>query len=675
MLAIAYRLGRELSVRSWWGAVCVAVLAGYGAVASAQATTDATDIVLVLDASGSMYNELDDGRLRITAAKEALATFISRLPSSQDLNVGLRVYGSQMLALEDGACEDSLLTVPVAPVDRELLLTSVQGTEPLGATPIAYSLALAAEDLATATGRKLIVLVTDGEESCGGDLRAVADRLAGAGFEVDLHIIGLDLTPQAQRSFEGIGTFQSANSAAELAAALGRAVELPAGPAGVLVTVHLTRGGSPATEGAAVRFVDALSGAEHALMEVGPGEFETQLPTGSYSGLVSDAFAGTPLTFAGLNVAADADNEFAFELEPAFEVELVVTPVDPIMGGRVTVSFAGATAGSEAWLTVAPVTAPDERLLAVQGVRGAGGSAEVVVPFEESQLEARYHLLLPEGGTRVVGRSAPFVARRVEASLVAPAEVASGASFAVAWEGPGNQGDMLTVASPGAEPNGSLTSTFTLFGNPGTLTAPIDPGSYEIRYVAGSGGGVLATATLEVVASGVGVSAPTEVMAGTNVLVSWQGPDGPGDMVVFAPQGSADGTFQSYGFTAWGPELELVAPVEPGVHEVRYVSGAERRVLASTTVNVTEAVVTLDAPEEVEAGAVFIVTWTGPNGSGDRVSLARQDAPAGEDVSVAFTLWGPSLELMAPETPGTYELRYVSGFSATTLHSVVIRVR
>src|SRR5690606_18215596 len=183
-------------------------------------------------------------------AKEALASFISRLPDAADLNVGLRIYGSQMMALDAGACEDSLLTVPLETVDRELLLTTVQGTEPMGATPIAYSLERAAEDLAGAAGRKLIVLVTDGEESCGGDVRAVAERLASEGFEIDLHIIGLALDERAARSFEGIGTFENANSAAELAAALVRAVELPAAE-GLRVTVRLTRDGQPATDGAA----------------------------------------------------------------------------------------------------------------------------------------------------------------------------------------------------------------------------------------------------------------------------------------------------------------------------------------------------------------------------------------------------------------------------------------
>lgn len=143
-------------------ALLVAVAAALAWGAAQPPDAGRTDVVLVLDASGSMFNELPDGRLRITAAKEALAAFVGRLPGSAGLNVGLRVYGARTMALDPDACLDSELVVPVAGLEREMLLRTVQGTEPRGATPIAYSLERAAEDLQAATGRKQIVLVTDG---------------------------------------------------------------------------------------------------------------------------------------------------------------------------------------------------------------------------------------------------------------------------------------------------------------------------------------------------------------------------------------------------------------------------------------------------------------------------------------------------------------------------------
>ena len=187
--------------------------------------------------------------------------------------------------------------------------------------------------------------------------------------------------------------------------------------------------------------------------------------------------------------------------------------------------------------------------------------------------------------------------------------------------------------------------------------------------------GMLAALPLLVTASVVSVTAPAEVMGGSNVSVTWEGPDGTGDMVAFAPEGAPSETFMSTAFTVWGPSLELVAPVQPGTYEVRYLSGSERSVLASVPVTVTEPTVELRAPAEVASGAVFTVEWTGPDGAGDYVALARPGSPDWEYLNVAFTAWGPTLELTAPEEPGAYEVRYFSGFARITLSRVAVQVR
>ena len=180
-------------------------------------------IQLVLDASGSMWNKLADGRYRIVAAKDVLTQLVSSLPEQEGLNVGLRVYGANHWASDPGACEDSQLVVPMEGVDRDRLLATVRETEALGATPIALSLELAAQDF-PAAGRKVIVLITDGIESCRSDLREVAERLRQQGVDVDLRIIGIDLDASARAAFEGLGTFENATSAADLLGAMKRAV-------------------------------------------------------------------------------------------------------------------------------------------------------------------------------------------------------------------------------------------------------------------------------------------------------------------------------------------------------------------------------------------------------------------------------------------------------------------
>jgi Ca-activated chloride channel homolog len=277
-----------------------------------------------------MFLTLPDGQYRITAAKAALTEFVTRLPDDPNLNVGLRIYGSRFAALEDGACQDSHLFVPVGGFERDTLLNTIRATQAKGATPIALSLELAADDLHDAPGRRVIVLVTDGAESCGGDVRAAVERLTAAGLEVDIRIIGFALSDTAIRSFEGLGTFENTTSAAELAAALGRAVELAPATTTYDATVTLTRRGESATEGATVHFIDAVGGTETTFTTTGDGIFTATLPAGSYRAEVADAYATTPLTVGGLTISPDAENTFAFELQPATDVTLTVSPANPM---------------------------------------------------------------------------------------------------------------------------------------------------------------------------------------------------------------------------------------------------------------------------------------------------------------------------------------------------------
>src|SRR5690554_2198937 len=76
-------------------------------------------VELILDASGSMFNRLEDDRYRIVAAKEVLAELIAALPAEGNLNVGFRAYGAATQATAAGACEDSQLYVPVEGVQRQ----------------------------------------------------------------------------------------------------------------------------------------------------------------------------------------------------------------------------------------------------------------------------------------------------------------------------------------------------------------------------------------------------------------------------------------------------------------------------------------------------------------------------------------------------------------------------
>lgn len=157
-------------------------------------------IEVVFDASGSMGRELPSGEQRITAAKRVLESLVGEvLPEGAPF--ALRAFGH----ITPSSCE-TRLDVPLAPLDRAEALEAVRAIEPklLSQTPLADSLALVAEDLAAAGGTRTVILITDGEESCGGDPAAAVSGLRDQGIDVDLAIVSLALEPESQAVFEAL---------------------------------------------------------------------------------------------------------------------------------------------------------------------------------------------------------------------------------------------------------------------------------------------------------------------------------------------------------------------------------------------------------------------------------------------------------------------------------------
>jgi Ca-activated chloride channel homolog len=353
----------------------------------------------------------------------------------------------------------------------------------------------------------------------------------------------------------------------------------------------------------------------------------------------------------------------------------------------------------------------------------------------------------------------------VAASLVAPAEVAGGAAFEVDWEGPNNPGDYVSVVPAGASEGHHLSRAYTGRGSPARLTAPDEPGDYEVRYVnvLAQSARTLVSERIRIVEAEVAASVlvPADVAAGVPFEVDWQGPNHPGDYITIAPVGAPEGHHLSRAYTGRGSPVRLTAPREPGDYEVRYVLGQGNRTLVSERVRIGEAEVAAGAvapaeigpsvvsPAEVAPapgsrwtgrgrttpetmspscrrrrrrdvsfrgrtpaaaappalprpaspattrcatcsargtarwsangsgwliwpppwwrrpkwprGAAFEVDWQGPNNSGDYITIVLAGRPEGTYLSWAYTSRGSPARLHRAREPGDYEVRYVLG--------------
>lgn len=149
----------------------------------------ARNIELILDASNSMWGQIQ-GEAKIAIAKKVLNQIIAGLP--QEMNVGLRLYGHRY-ALQDGrACQDTELVVPIGPIDKNRLKAAVDAISPKGKTPLVHSVLEGIKDFRELKNGT-VVLVSDGVESCDGDIDSIAPALKAAGLELQVNIVGFDI--------------------------------------------------------------------------------------------------------------------------------------------------------------------------------------------------------------------------------------------------------------------------------------------------------------------------------------------------------------------------------------------------------------------------------------------------------------------------------------------------
>lgn len=189
------------------------------------------NVEMILDSSGSMAAETNDGEPRIDAAKRVLNQVIDAIPVDRPgLNVGFRVFGHQGNNTEAGraeSCQSSDLTVPVDGVDPDALREQVANYEPVGWTPIGLSLERALADFPAAsdTVTNAIILVTDGLETCDSDPCAIATALKESDAAITVYVVGLGLDEEELRITGCIaentgGQIVGAQNADELSVAL-----------------------------------------------------------------------------------------------------------------------------------------------------------------------------------------------------------------------------------------------------------------------------------------------------------------------------------------------------------------------------------------------------------------------------------------------------------------------
>ncbi|MDC7995469.1 vWA domain-containing protein [Altibacter sp. HG106] len=153
---------------------------------SAQSGEATAPIMFIYDGSGSMWGQMN-GKTKMEIASEVLSASVSTLAETQ--RIGLVAYGHR----QKSDCKDVETLVPLNNISKSTITSAIKGIKPLGKTPLAYSASLVIDQLRKSKEKATIILITDGIESCDGNICELVRAAKKEGIDFKLHIVGFGL--------------------------------------------------------------------------------------------------------------------------------------------------------------------------------------------------------------------------------------------------------------------------------------------------------------------------------------------------------------------------------------------------------------------------------------------------------------------------------------------------
>ncbi|MGD9488118.1 MAG: VWA domain-containing protein [Calditrichaceae bacterium] len=188
---------------------------------NAQSKESLSPIIFIYDASGSMWGRIQ-GETKMEIGADVLSAAVNSLPDNQ--KTGFVVYGHR----KEGDCADVEFLVDVESGTKADVIQAVKGIKPLGKTPLAYSALQVMNRMRQTKFKATIILITDGIESCDGDICDVIQAAKKEGIDFKLHIVGFGLKDADTRQLKcaadaGGGNYYNAEDAGGLGDVLGEA--------------------------------------------------------------------------------------------------------------------------------------------------------------------------------------------------------------------------------------------------------------------------------------------------------------------------------------------------------------------------------------------------------------------------------------------------------------------
>ena len=192
--------------------------------ARAQSADEPPNIMIIIDASRSMWGQID-GVNKVVSARNAVNAAVKQFGGQAP--IGLVAYGHR----EASGCKDIHVMLNPGKHKASDVIKKVNSIKPKGSTPIAASLTKAANAAAYKEKPVSLVLIADGLDNCKADPCAVASELKQGGKDLTIHAIAFDKKAKDKLAALSCvakntgGTFSSTSNEADLTKSVKAAIE------------------------------------------------------------------------------------------------------------------------------------------------------------------------------------------------------------------------------------------------------------------------------------------------------------------------------------------------------------------------------------------------------------------------------------------------------------------
>lgn len=203
---------------------CYGTVKASSCAQSTGSTVLPINLVIIMDSSGSMAAKVH-GKTRMAIAQNAATTFVKGL--KPDINLALMLYGhkgSNQKKDKELSCRGIETVYSFQQLNPTLVTARIERMQPVGYTPIGASLDQAGElfaDFPAEKNRNIVILISDGKETCGSDPISKAKQLHVSLSHATINVIGLDVGGEVEEQLHAIATagegkYYSARTSREL---------------------------------------------------------------------------------------------------------------------------------------------------------------------------------------------------------------------------------------------------------------------------------------------------------------------------------------------------------------------------------------------------------------------------------------------------------------------------